>query len=184
MRETSREDQWAGLMKAGLAGDEAAYRNLLEDLATALRRSIRAEVERMGQGNADVEDIVQETLLAVHLKRHTWDPSLAFAPWFWTVARYKTVDALRRRGRRRHAVLDDGLEIAAPSDDGELAERDAERMLATLGERQARVVRAVSLEGRTAAQVGADLGMTEGAVRVTLHRALRDLARRFRGDGR
>ena len=183
MGETSREEQWAGLMRASLAGDAAAYRRLLADLATALRLSVRAEVERMGQGNADVEDIVQETLLAVHLKRHTWDPALPFSPWFKTVARYKTVDALRRRGRRRQVPLDDGFEIAAPPEADALSERDADRLLATLGERPARVVRAVSLEGRSAAEVGADLGMSEGAVRVTLHRALKDLAKRFRGDG-
>lgn len=183
MGETSREEQWAGLMRAGLGGDETAYRILLADLAKTLRVRVRAEVEKMGQGNADVEDIVQETLLAVHLKRHTWDSALPFSPWFNTVARYKTVDALRRRGRRRQVALDEGLEIAAPPEAETLAERDADRILAELGDRQARVVRAVSLEGRSAAEVGADLGMSEGAVRVTLHRALKELARRYRGDG-
>ncbi len=179
----SQDDRWGDLMRAGLAGDEAAYRALLGELARALRGTVRGALARTGRGGSDVEDIVQETLLAVHLKRGTWNTALPFAPWVLAVARYKVIDAIRRQGFRSHVSLDDlVVEIAAPSDDTSDT-RDAERLILQLGERSQRIVRMISLEGRSVAEVAGVLGMNEVAVRVSLHRALKQLAVLYRKDG-
>ena len=95
------DDPWSRMMTASIAGDEGAYRRLLEDIGRSVRAMARGAFARAGVGDADVEDAVQETLLAIHLKRHTWDPEQPLAPWVYAIARHKVVDALRRRGRRR-----------------------------------------------------------------------------------
>jgi RNA polymerase sigma-70 factor (ECF subfamily) len=166
-----------------MAGNAADYRLLLAEVSRVLRQTIRTAVARSGQGNADVEDIVQETLLAVHLKRDTWNPELPFGPWLNAIARYKTIDALRRRGLRRHVDID-VVADALPSDEGDaMATHDLDRLLLAMDDRERTIVRGISVEGRSATSMATELGMTEGAVRVALHRALQKLARfSRRGD--
>lgn len=181
MRGVARNDKWGDLMRAALAGDARAYRSLLDELAGALRVGVRAALARSGRGNADIEDVVQETLLAVHLKKGNWDPTRPFAPWVNAVARYKVTDALRRHGLRAHLALDDLLEaVPAPCEETKAAD-DAERLVGRLSEREQRIVRA-AFDGRSAADTGAELGMSEGAVRVALHRALKRLAELYRSE--
>lgn len=166
-------------MRAALAGDAGAYRCLLDELARSLRAGVRAALARSGHGNADIEDIVQETLLAVHLKKGNWNPALPFAPWVKAVARYKVADALRRHGLRTQPALDNLLEtIPAPSKEADPV-GDAEGLVDRLGARDQHIVRAI-LEGRSAAEIGAALSMSDGAVRVALHRALKRLAQLYR----
>lgn len=174
------EDLWGELMRRSLAGDQGAYRELLEELGAAFRRLVRTRLSRAGRGNAEVEDIVQEVLLAVHLKRHTWDPSLPFAPWVHTVARYKLIDALRRQGVRQFVSLDDFAEKLPAPAESSTDSGDVEKMISRLKARQQRIVRAIAVAGRSAADVASEVGMSEGAVRVALHRALKELARLFR----
>lgn len=169
-------------MRAALAGDEVAYRTLLGELAGALRVRIAAALRRAGRGNAELEDIVQEALLAVHLKRHHWDPALPFGPWVNAIARYKMIDAMRRQGLRNHADIDDLIEAIPAPAEPEDNRSDVERLLVRLEPRAQRIVRAISIEERTAADVAAELGMNEGAVRVALHRALKALAALYRGE--
>jgi RNA polymerase sigma-70 factor (ECF subfamily) len=172
-------DPWGDQMRAALAGDAAAYRALLAAVAPHVRAVVRRAFARGGRGNGDVEDVVQDVLLAVHLKRHTWNQDLPFAPWLGAVARHKTIDALRRQGGRADVPVDDLAEVLADTAVRSPSHGDAERMLATLGDTQARIVRAMTMEDRPAAEIGRELGMTEGAVRVALHRALKTLAARF-----
>src|SRR5271155_5535125 len=92
------DDKWAPMMRAALAGDEAAYRRLLEEIGRVVRVKARGALSRARVGDADIEDVVQETLLAIHLKRQTWDGGLRLAPWGNAIARHKIIDAMRRRG--------------------------------------------------------------------------------------
>lgn len=168
-------------MRLALDGDQVAYKMLLAALVPHVRGRVRHVLARAGRGQADVEDIVQETLLAVHLKRATWDRSMPLTPWLNAVTRHKTIDLLRRVGARGEVDLDDAVEtLAAPEEGGE-RQLDVHRMLSALDGRQRHIVEQVSLAGRSAAEVGGQLGMSEGAVRVALHRALKKLARTFKG---
>jgi RNA polymerase sigma-70 factor (ECF subfamily) len=170
-------------MRAANRGDRASYHRLLHELAPVLRGVVNRGFARYGLGPEEVEDVVQETLLALHLKRQTWDEHRAFFPWVQTIAQNKLVDNLRRRGRRAQIPLEDVSEtLAATAPSAEMNGMDAERMIARLEGRQRDIVVAISIEGATAREVGARLGMTEGAVRVALHRALQSLAKAFRAD--
>jgi RNA polymerase sigma factor (sigma-70 family) len=178
----TRGDHWGRLMRAALVGDEVSYERLLLELAQSLRASVRSVLARSGQGNADVEDVVQETLLAVHLKRGTWNRSLPFAPWINAIARYKTVDALRRRGRRSSVPIHDLEDVLASPAELEHAPADVEKLMKDLTDRQRLIVRAVAIEGHRTAEVALTLGLSDGNVRVILHRALQKMARHLRSS--
>ena len=180
MEHTEREAQWAQWMRAAAGGDQAAYRRLLASLAQFLRRAVRQRFARIGCGDVDVEDVVQETLLAVHLKRHTWRPADPVTPWVVAISRNKTIDVLRRRGRRAELPLDDVPEPEADAASDESAGHDLALILDTLDERQRRIVQLVSIEGHSSRSAAESLGITEGALRVALHRSLKALATRWR----
>ena len=175
------DDPWSRMMKASIAGDEGAYRRLLEDISRSVRALARAAFARANVGDADIEDAVQETLLAIHLKRHTWDPGQPLAPWAYAIARHKGVDALRRRGRRRVETIENVEEfLAAPEGEDPHALSDARRLLETLAPRQRDIVTSISLDGQSIAATAKRLSMTEVAVRVALHRALKSLGATWR----
>jgi RNA polymerase sigma-70 factor, ECF subfamily len=178
MAERIAGDAWDNMMRASLAGDQVAYRSLLTAITPYIRTVVRRVASR-GSAGFDTEDIVQDVLLAVHLKRHTWDPALPLVPWLGAVTRHKTIDAFRRSGGRVTVSIDDFAEVLAEPARAEPGLGDAERMLAALSDREQRIVRAVKMDERSAADVGRELGMSEGAVRVALHRALKSLSERF-----
>jgi RNA polymerase sigma-70 factor (ECF subfamily) len=171
----------SALMRQARRGDDEAYRRLLLLLAAWLRGVVRRGLAAAGRGPDDCEDVVQETLLAMHLKRDTWDESQPLEPWARAIARYKLVDHLRRRGFHDHLDVDAlGETLAAPATGYAGDGLDARRLLDELPARQRRIVEEISIEGRRAAEVATRLGMSEGAVRVALHRALKTLATVYR----
>ena len=176
-------DDLSALMRLARQGDDEAYRRLLLLVAAWLRAVVRRRLIAAGRGTADCEDVVQEALLAMHLKRDTWDEALPIEPWLGAIARYKLVDHLRRRGFHDHLDIDDHADLAATAADPEVETAlDSQRLLAGLPDRQRRIVEEMSIEGRRAAEVATRLGMTETAVRVALHRALKALAAAYRRD--
>lgn len=174
-------DDLSGLMRRARQGDDEAYRRFLQRAAAWLRPVVRRGLAAAQRSDADLEDIVQETLLAMHLKRDTWDVSLPIEPWMRAIAHHKLVDHLRRRGHRQHLDIDDYIDtLEAPDGPDPVAGVDARRLLAELPERQRRIVEEISMNGRHAAEVAAMLDTTEGAIRVALHRALKALATIYR----
>jgi len=179
----NKPDDLSTLMRAANRGDAAAYHVLLTRLAARLRGSLCRALASANRYQDDVEDIVQETLLAIHLKRHTWVESEPIEPWVRAIAHNKMVDALRRRGFCEHISIEDLPNLTCISyAEEENAAGDCAKVLATLSARQRRVVQAIAIEGRSAREVADEFGASEGAIRVTLHRALKGLARTFRKD--
>jgi RNA polymerase sigma-70 factor, ECF subfamily len=110
------EVELKGLMVASLGGDEGAYRNVLGRLSRYLRGYYKARLA--GRRVADVEDLVQETLLAIHVRRHTYDPDQPFTPWVYAIARYKLIDYLRRtRASIKNVPFEDLQQQFATHDD-------------------------------------------------------------------
>ena len=126
---------------------------------------------------------MQDILLAVHLKRHTWNPDAAFAPWLFAIARNKLIDALRRRGRRIFVDIDDFSETL-PGEQAEepLPATDVAAHLATLPKGQREVLQSIAVDSASIKDTAVKLSMTEGAVRVALHRGLSRLASRLRSE--
>jgi RNA polymerase sigma-70 factor (ECF subfamily) len=165
------------------AGDEAAYRQCLGLLAVRLRGFLR---RRLSGFPDEVEDLVQETLLAMHLQRGTYDPTLPVTGWAVAIARHKLVDLWRRRGRRErlHDPLDDVDErlLASDPDDGG-ARRDLVTLLRELPAAQSEAIRLTKLEGLSVAEASARTGASASAIKVQVHRGLKRLAALVRQDG-
>jgi RNA polymerase sigma-70 factor, ECF subfamily len=177
---SERDIEWGDLMRAANRGDSVAYNRLLTSLAPAIRSVARRGFGRAGLVPEEAEDVVQETLLAIHLKRHTWDPTLPLGPWVRAIARNKLIDAIRRRGRRDYVPIDDVIDTLA-SDTAEPTPLPGklDQHLQSLPDRQQSVVRAISLDGASIRETASRLNMSEGAVRVALHRGLAALSVKF-----
>jgi len=173
------ESQLADLLRAAIAGDERSYAVFLDRIAALIRAYARRKITH---GGVDPEDVVQETLLAIHLKRHTWMPDAAVMPWVYAIARFKLIDAFRRRGRRIEIDVDDIAETYPQPEVETASERDVSRALDTLAPGQRSVVAAISVEGFSIEETAQRFGMNEAAVRVALHRGLAAIARRFGRD--
>lgn len=163
-------------MLDALAGDETSYRRLLVDVGARLRRYYS---RRLGEGHAAGDDLVQETLIALHSRRFTYDPDRPFTAWLHAIARYKLIDHLRASGGHRTVPID-GLDDLAAFDqtDASDARLELERLLESLPLRTRRLVRAVKIEGRSIAEVSVSTGLSPTAVKVAVHRAVKRLAER------
>jgi len=180
---SATEDRLRDLMVRGLAGDNAAYRVCLKELSAHLRAFLKRRLTRLPD---DVEDLVQETLLAIHNQRHTYESDQPLTAWVHAIARYKLVDLLRRRAGREalHEPLDDELAVFAASDsDAADARRDLAKLLARLPERQRLPIQYMKLEGLSVIETARATGMSESAVKVGVHRGLKVLAAMIRRGG-
>src|SRR5262245_37364100 len=171
------EDRLRSLMLASLAGDAAAYRKLLADLSERLGRYYRRRLREAL--SAQVDDLVQEALLAIHARRMTYDPNRAFTAWAFAIARYKLVDLLRRSRAQAHVAIDDVADFLADVDVSTESAADLAAMLDTLPERTRVLIRQVKIEGQSVAEAAASAGMSEAAVKVAVHRGLKALFNRF-----
>ncbi|MGV8831097.1 MAG: sigma-70 family RNA polymerase sigma factor [Devosia sp.] len=168
------------LMLASLGGDAAAYRLLLADLGRHLRPYFTRRLTPAFASHA--EDLVQETLLAIHTRRMTYDPARPFTAWLHAVAHHKFVDHVRRQSIRLTVPLDDDAPIFAHDDHADAAaRRDLGVVLDTVPERTGDLIRRTRVEGASIAEAAAAHGMTETAAKVSIHRGLKSLAARFSG---
>jgi RNA polymerase sigma-70 factor (ECF subfamily) len=163
------------------AGDDLAYREALARIAARLR----GYLGRRMQGWPDErEDLVQETLLALHLQRGTWDPTATVSAWVLAIARHKLVDLWRRRGRRDalHDPIDDVDEslLVAVADERD-THRDLAQLLGTLPEAQRQAIVLTKIEGLSVAEASRRTGASESAIKVQVHRGLKRLAELVKG---
>ena len=167
------------LMAASLAGQEAPYRRLLNQLSGHLRGYFKMRLARAGRSGAETEDLVQETLLAIHTRRHTFDPRELLTPWVYAIARYKLIDHLRHTRTSSMGIpLDEAGDFMSAADDQKGAESamDIERLLSRLSPKARCAIRQVKLQGSSVVEAAQICGMSESAVKVSIHRGLRTLA--------
>jgi RNA polymerase sigma-70 factor (ECF subfamily) len=173
------ETRLKSLMVASLGGDAQAYRALLNDVGA----HFRAYYARRMSGRADVEDLVQETLIAMHTRRATYDAAQPLTPWLHAIARYKLIDHFRRTGRRPTIPLEDAGALTSHADhEDAIARRDVERLLAKLPPRAQSLLRSVKFEGLSTEEAARRSGMSESAVKVAIHRAMKSLSAMLRRE--
>ncbi len=174
------EDRLKSLLAEGLAGDERAYCQFLTELTTLLRAFLRRRLARLPD---QVEDLVQEILVAIHNQRHTYGSERPLTPWVHAIARYKLIDLLRRRSRTDllHDPIDDDAELFTAADsDVAAAGFDVAKLLHGLPDRQRLPIWYVKIEGATVADTAARTGMSISAVKIGIHRGLKALAAKIR----
>jgi len=172
----TREQQLRQSLLRGLDGDASAYHAFLQELSAHLRAYFRKRLYRLPD---EVEDLVQEALLAIHNQRHTYDAGLPLTAWIHAIAKYKLVDLIRRRAGKDalQDPLDNASEVLTAAD-GEATEAhsDIERLMARLPDRLRLPILYTKLQGLSVAEAAKVAGMSESAVKVGVHRGIKALA--------
>ena len=170
------ETRLRALWMQGVQGNAASYERALTQLSTYLRGFL---TKRLTSRPADVEDLVQETLIAIHLKRHTYQSDQPLTAWVYAIARYKWVDHLRAHGRREqlHEDIDDWAELLPTehTHDASDAQRDLSQLLAELPARQRAAIEHTRLQGLSITETARLTGQSEASVKVNVHRGLKAL---------
>ncbi len=177
----AREVRLKDLLMRGLSGHSEAYEAFLRELSAYLRAFLRKRLTRLPD---EVEDLVQESLLAVHNQRHTYDHNQPLSAWVHAIAKYKLVDLLRRHAIREHLTdpLSDETEIfLVGNSDAAEARRDLNKLLDELPDRQRLPIVHIKLEGLSVKETAQITGMSESAIKVGVHRGLKVLAAKIRG---
>ncbi len=177
----NREVQLQSLFMAGQDGNEQAYRTFLTELSNHLRGFLRLRLQRQP---GEIEDMLQEVLLAVHNGRHTYRADQPLTAWVFAIARYKLTDFFRARSRGQvfNDSLDDTAELfAEPELEPAQASRDLGKLLNDLPDRQRLPIMHVKLEGLSVTETAKMTGLSESAVKIGVHRGLKALAARIRG---
>jgi RNA polymerase sigma-70 factor (ECF subfamily) len=175
------EERLRGLLVRGLDGDADAYREFLKDLSAHLRAFLRRRLSHLPD---DVEDLVQESLVAIHTQRHTYDAGQPLTAWVHAIAKYKLVDLMRRRASRDLLTepLDDEHDVFSSADaDAAEARRDIGKLLEQLPDRQRLPIVCMKLQGLSVVETARITGMSASAVKVGVHRGLKALAAKIRG---
>lgn len=183
------EKELAGWMREAQAGDADSYRRLLERLQKMLGQYVHNSFQRFGMAaDRGQDDVVQETLLAIHQKRHTYDPSQYFLPWMYAITRYKMIDYLRKNKIRLRSTvsIDDELEtsesLMSLESFDEKAEHDIEALLATLPPKQRQVLALVKIQGLSIDEAAKQTGYSASDIKVSVHRAIRNLQDSVKGS--
>jgi RNA polymerase sigma factor (sigma-70 family) len=166
----STESSLAQLMAMSQAGDASAYRTLLAEAQKWLTRYFARRINPSA-----IDDLVQDTLISVHRKRASYDPSRPFLPWLAAIARYRWIDQLRRTYRADETELNEEI-IADPYDPGVIAKIGLDALLNSLPAAQAEVIRLVKIEGLSIAEAAAFTGQSEPLVKVNIHRGIKRMA--------
>lgn len=179
MSEPSLEE----LMVKTQGGCQRSYQRLLEESS----RLARVYVSRRLSNQSEVEDIVQEVLLAIHKAKHTYHPDRPYKPWLYALVHYKLSDYLRSAYRRgKTGSLDDAV-LNTVADEtvtfGDLVSEQIDDAFAELNERQKALLIKTKLEGKSIRETAAELGMSESAVKVGVHRAIDKLKKIFGDEG-
>jgi RNA polymerase sigma-70 factor, ECF subfamily len=175
---TTLEVELKALMLAGLDGNAASHRSLLDRLSRRLRAYYKSKLTGIGRGIAEAEDLVQEAILAIHLKRHTYDPREPLTPWVHAIARYKLIDFLRRNRMSLTEVPIDEVDEVMARDDNANTEStlDIARLMRRLPQGMQCSIQAVKLDGLSIAEAARRCGLSESGVKVNIHRGLKTLA--------
>jgi RNA polymerase sigma-70 factor (ECF subfamily) len=169
-----QDSRYRGWMAAAQRGDADAYQKLLTELLPLLRSFVRARLREA----SDVEDVVQNVLVAIHRARHTYRAERRFAPWLGAVARNAVIDELRRRGRRlsREVPLDAAAEAVAPTPESPAPlSPEMQRALEQLPAAQREAVELIQIRGLSVAEAAQRVGIKPGALKVRAHRGYRAL---------
>jgi RNA polymerase sigma-70 factor, ECF subfamily len=167
------------LIKA-LGGSDVSYNQFLQKMSVCMRAYFRKRLQR---DPSEVEDLVQEVLIALHNQRHTFDAAYPVTAWAHGIARYKVIDHYRRRNKAEHIDIDDAQELLVSEDhEVEDARRDLSTLLEELPPKQRQAIVMVKVEGLSIAEASSASGQSESLVKVNIHRGLKKLAELMRSS--
>ncbi len=179
-QDRNEEERWSEWMVRAQAGDQLAYGKLMTELGAAIERFVGHRFGRGVTGDL-VEECVQESLLAIHRARHTYDPARPFRPWLLTLVRHKAIDLLRRDRGRRRRLLDapDSSALEGRAFDDPSHEHDAATVLERLEPKYRSALVLTKLEGCSIEEAARRDGVSVSAMKTRVHRAIRSVQKHF-----
>ncbi len=181
LHDTSDERRWSEWMARAQGGDQRAYEELMTELGSEIERFV---LQRFGRGGAGdlVEECVQQSLLAIHRARHSYDPSRPFRPWLLTIVRHKAIDLLRRDRMPRQRPLSEAelhTHQASGFVDDASSRLDAATVLQCLESKYRDALVLTKLEGRSIEEAASRAGVSVPAMKTRVHRGIRALQKHF-----
>lgn len=165
-------------MVAAMNGDSGAYNAFLREISSRLRAYYRGKFAKLGRSDVEAEDLVQETLIALHSRRHTYDIDLPLMPWVFAIARYKLIDHLRSSKAALEIALDAADNLIAKSEQETVESRiDLRAAMATLPGQMQEAIRLIKLDGLSVAEASQKSGRSESSLKVSVHRGLKAIAK-------
>ena len=165
------ERRWSTWMAAAQRGDEASYTLLLTELGDVMAAFLRAQFGDLEQ----IEDCVQESLLAIHQARHTYDPARRFRPWLFAIVRHKAIDMLRAR-RAYGTLLDAAAQASTAAGESSGTDSDAElvsgQLFSALAPQQRQALTLTKVIGLSVAEAADRLEISQSALKVRVHRGI------------
>ena len=176
------EQRWSELMASAQAGNESDYRQLLIELKDVIYSFLRS---RFGNHHF-TEDCVQETLIAIHQARHTYDQRRPFRPWLFAIVRNKAIDTLRKQQSRQKITSQYKREQKILYQASRQNEAEGEiikgRLFESLSAQHREVLVLTKIIGFSIAEAAEKLGISESLVKVRVHRAIRRLRQIIEAD--
>jgi RNA polymerase sigma-70 factor (ECF subfamily) len=166
----ANEETLRHLMVKSQGGVKQCYASLLAECEKWLRRYFARKINP-----GAIDDLVQETLISLHRKRASYDPTKAFLPWLAAIGRYRWIDSLRKIYRHDHDELYEEM-VADPQEESVTAKVSLERLLGMIPAKQADVIAMVKIEGLSIAEAAAKTGQSESLVKVNIHRGLKKMS--------
>lgn len=172
------EEKLNALMAAAIDGDSSAYNSFLREVSARLRAFYRRKFAMFGRSDLEAEDLVQETLIAIHSRRHTYDTALPIMPWVFAIARYKLIDHLRSSKAAIEVALDEADDLTTRSEQDSVEARiDLGAAMATLPESMQEAIRMTKLDGLSIAEASHHSGRSESSLKVGVHRGLKAIGK-------
>ena len=174
----NQDQELAALLAYGQKGDSVAYEKFLLEASVVLRRFLIRRMKTIEMA----EDVLQDTLLAIHRARHTYLPGRPVGPWLYAICGHRMTDFYRwhRRVERVEAmVMNEKTDSASEETKRGQSVREA---LAGLPEKQRKVIELLKVQGLSVKEVSAHTGMSESSVKVTAFRGYETIRRIFGVD--
>ena len=163
--------RWSRWLTQAQAGDQGAYGALLSEINVVIRAYL---ISRFGQLE-NLEDCVQDSLLAIHQARHTYDGSRPFRPWMFAIVRNRSIDVLRKSARQRTG-RDQTLNVGEESTEFEpIPAIDADNLLRRLSKNLRNTLILTKVMGYSTRECAARQGVSESVVKIRVYRGIRKL---------
>ena len=175
------EQRWSALMLAAQGGNEGDYKQLLGELSAFIERYLRSRIGR----HQSIDDWVQDILMAIHQGRHTYNPRRPIRPWLFAIIRHQTIDGMRRQNAYTQMLERQAEQIACAEapEQGSMDKALIEgRLFKALAPPHREALTLTKIIGYSSKEAASKIGISETALKVRVHRAIKQLKKRLEAE--
>ena len=179
MNRKSDDKRWSSLMASAQQGSERDYQQLLSELADVIHHFL---ISRFGQHHF-IEDCVQESLIAIHRARHTYNPDRAFRPWMFAIVRNRSVDFLRSEKPQRYSAGPTESNDEPGYEPDQLMPIDLAKSLSRLNPDYCEALTLIKYIGLSIDEAANWAGVSDTAMKTRVSRAVKVLRKQLQNEG-